>query len=439
MSEPPRPEPSPHAPSAPAPANRQGRPVGRFAIAAVAVLAIAAFLVWQGTLRPGEPPAPVRETAEPGRPDAAVNRPVPVVGAKVRKGDLDVRLFAIGTVTPLSTVVVRSRVDGELVSVAFQEGQLVKEGQLLAQIDPRPFEVQLALAQGQRARNEALLENARTDLRRFETLLAQDSISGQQVDTQASLVRQYEAALRADQGAIDSAKLQLEHSRIVAPIGGRVGLRIVDAGNIVRASDPNGIVVITQLQPISVVFPIPGDELPGVLKRLRAGDRIAVDVYDRAQRERLASGRVIAADNQIDLATGTVKLKAEVPNADGLLTPNQFVNVSIVVATRRDATLVPTAAILRGPSGPFVFVVGAGDVVKPVPVDAGPADGDVTAIAGDVAPGATVVVDGADLLRAGSRVELVSRDRAVPSQRPGGAENGRPQPGAAAKGSRSGG
>ncbi len=257
----------------------------------------------------------------------------------MRQGTLDIYLFALGTVTPVNAVVVRSRVDGQLMKVAFQEGQMVKAGDLLAQIDPRPFEVQLTLATGQRARDLALLENAKVDVARYRTLLEQDSISRQQVDTQESLVRQYEAAVQADQGSIDSAKLQLTYTRVVAPIGGRVGLRQVDPGNIVRASDANGIVVITQLSPIGVVFPIPEDALPRVMKRLKAGDRIPVDAFDRAQKEKLGSGRLLTADNQIDTATGTIKLKAEFRNADGTLFANQFVNVRMPVETRPNATL----------------------------------------------------------------------------------------------------
>jgi len=231
----------------------------------------------------------------------------------VRQGSLDVYLHALGTVTPLNAVVVRSRVDGQLMRVAFVEGQMVKAGDLLAQIDPRPFEVQLTLATGQLARDQALLENARADVERYRTLLAQDSISRQQVDTQESLVRQYEAAVVADRAAIDSVKLQLTHARVTAPIGGRLGLRQVDPGNIVRASDANGIVVITQLTPIAVVFPIPEDALPRVMKRLRAGDRVPVDAYDRAQKEKLGSGRLLTADNQIDTATGTVSSRPNSP------------------------------------------------------------------------------------------------------------------------------
>ena len=274
--------------------------------------------------------------------------------------------------------------------------------------------MQLTLATGQLARDKALLENARADLERYRTLLAQDSISRQQVDTQESLVRQFEAAVQADQGGIDSAKLQLTHARVIAPISGRVGLRQIDPGNIVRASDATGIVVITQLSPMGVVFPIPEDALPRVMKRLRAGDRIPVDAFDRAQKEKLGSGRLLTADNQIDTATGTIKLKAEFANADGALFANQFVNVRMSVETRQNATLVPTAAIQRGAPGTFVYVVKDDLTVAVTPVKVGPVQGEITAVDSGVAAGAMVVVDGADRLREGAKVELAARDAPAP-------------------------
>ena len=391
------------------------------AIAAIVLLAIVGGATWYVAFRAGEAPLPAdpKATAAKGaRVDPSL-RPARVVAAPVRQGSLDIHLQALGTVTPLNVVTVRSRVEGQLMRVAFEEGQIVKVGDLLAQIDPRPFEVQLSLATAQLARDKALLENARSDLARYRTLLAQDSISGQQVDTQESLVRQYQAAVDADQGSIDNAKLQLAYTRIVAPIGGRVGLRQVDPGNIVRAGDANGIVVITQLSPIAVVFPIPEDALPRVRKRLKAGDRIAVDAFDRARKQKLGSGRLLTADNQIDTATGTIKLKAEFANADDALFANQFVNVRMLVETRANATLLPTAAIQRGTAGTFVYVVKDDLTVAVTPVQIASAQGEVTAIDSGVSVGALVVIDGADRLRDGAKVELASRDPPAPQGGPG--------------------
>ncbi|HEV2686192.1 MAG TPA: MdtA/MuxA family multidrug efflux RND transporter periplasmic adaptor subunit, partial [Actinomycetota bacterium] len=331
-----------------------------------------------------------------------------------RRGSIDVYLNALGTVTPRNIVTVHSRVDGQLMQIVFREGQLVKAGELLAQIDPRPFEVQLTQAQGQLARDEALLKNAQLDLERYRTLLAQDSISKQQVDTQESLVHQYEGTVKADQGQIENAKLQLVYSRITAPIGGVVGLRQVDPGNIVHANDANGLVVITQLQPITVVFPIPEDNLPQVAARLRAGTPIQVEAYDRAQQTKLATGRLMAVDNQIDTATGTVKLRAEFPNDDSALFPNQFVNVRMVSQTRDNATLVPSAAVQRGAPGTFVYLVKEDKSVTVAPVKIAAVQGETTAIDSGVAVGDTVVTDGTDRLREGAKVELVTPESRNP-------------------------
>jgi len=375
------------------------------AIIAIVALALIGALIWYLGSKPATSGKGAGAVGRSGKPAAAI----PVGVDSVRQGTFDVYLFALGTVTPLNTVMVRSRVDGQIMRVAFEEGQMVNAGDLLVEIDPRPFEVQLTLATGQLARNQALLENARIDLVRYRSLLAQDSISRQQVDTQESLVRQYEAAVQSDQGGIANARLQLSHARIVAPITGRVGLRQVDPGNIVRAADAAGIVVITQLQPIGVVFPIPEDVLPRVMKRLRAGDRIPVDAFDRAQKEKFASGRLLTADNQIDTATGTVKLKAEFVNAGNTLFPNQFVNMRLPLETRQNATLVPTAAIQRGAAGTFVYVVKDDLTVAVTPVKLGPVQGEISTVDSGVAAGAKVVVDGADRLRDGVKVEPVAR------------------------------
>ena len=340
-----------------------------------------------------------------GKGDAA-SRPMPVVAAPARKGNIDVYIDALGTVTPANNVVVRTRVDGQLMSVAFREGQNVKAGDLLAQIDPRPFEVMLTQANGQMARDQAQLKNAQLDLERYQTLLAQDSISRQQVDTQAALVRQYQGAVETDKGAVDNAKLQLAYARIIAPISGRVGLRQVDPGNIVHAGDSNGLVTITQVQPVTVIYPVPEDNVPRIVKRMQSTQSVAVDAFDRSGKTRLATGRLLTIDNQIDTTTGTVKVKAEFPNTDSALFPNQFVNVRMVVETHEDATLVPTAAIQRGAPGTFVYVIKPDETATVRPVQLGPSEGERASVQSGLQPGEKVVVDGADKLREGAKVSV---------------------------------
>ncbi|MGA7980982.1 MAG: MdtA/MuxA family multidrug efflux RND transporter periplasmic adaptor subunit [Chromatiaceae bacterium] len=350
----------------------------------------------------------------------AKDRPVPVLAEAVHTGDIKVYLTGLGTVTPRNRVTVRTQVDGQLMQVAFEEGQMVQAGELLAQIDPRPYQVQLLQAQGALARDQALLDNARVDLKRYKTLYHQDSGSQQQWETQRALVEQYEAAIKTDQAQIESAQLQLTYCRITAPVGGRVGLRQVDPGNIVHTSDANGLVVITELQPIFVVFTLPADDLPAVLKQIRASEKLPVEVYDRDQRTLLATGFLLTLDNQIDTATGTIRLKAEFANNDEGLFPNQFVNARLLVRTLHDATLAPTAAVQRGVPGTYVYVVGANRTVSVRPVKLGPTEGDLAAVKSGLEAGELVVVDGADKLREGAKVDLGRRKgRAVTAKATG--------------------
>jgi multidrug efflux system membrane fusion protein len=336
-------------------------------------------------------------------------RPVIVSAEQVRQADLDVRIVALGTVTPVSTVTVHSRVDGELQKILFKEGQTVEAGAPLVEIDPRPFQVQKQQVEAQLARDTALLENARLDVVRFRTLLGQDSVAKQQLDTQEALVRQDEATVKLDQAQIDNASLQLAYAHVAAPISGRVGLRLVDLGNIVHASDPGGIVVITQLHPITVLFSIPQTVLPLVMQQFKADAAMVVEAYDRDGRTLLATGKLATVDNQIDPTTGTVKLRAEFPNLDETLFPNQFVNVSLIVEKLHGATVIPSGTVQRGTAGTFVYVVVDQKTVSVRAVETGPTDRGMVAIMRGLAPGEAVVVDGVDKLREGAAVEVVAR------------------------------
>ena len=355
------------------------------------------------------------------------NRPQPVAVATAQTGDMPVVQTSLGTVLSGRTATVRPRVDGLLQSVLFGEGDNVKAGAILAQIDPAPFQVQLEQADGQLARDTAQLNNARLDLGRYQTLLKQDSIAEQQVDQQAALVRQLEGTVKVDQATVDSAKLQLSYTRISAPIAGRLGLRQVDPGNMVHTSDTNGIVVIAEMNPIGVLFTVTEDVAPGVISQLRAGRKLPVEAWDRDRKNLIARGTLVSADNQVDVSTGTVKLKAEFANNDGKLFPNQFVNVRMVVDVRRNVVIVPSAAVQRNAQGQLVvYAVKSDNTIAVKPVTTGPSDALNTSIVSGLAAGERVVTDGLDRIREGSKVEVTSPAAAnAPPPAPGiGEEKG---------------
>ena len=387
--------------TASAPSNRASRPIpipgGRVGLSVVLLaLAIGATLLFQ--------------TPQPSAQSAAVDRPVPVSVATVQSSDLQVYLNGLGTVTPLNSVTVRSRVDGELIALHFAEGQMVREGALLAEIDPRPFQIQLQQAQAQLARDQALLANAQQDLARYEQLLKEDSIAQQQVSTQQALVRQYQAALQGDHAQLGNARLQLDYTRITAPIGGRIGLRTVDRGNLVRAADPNGLAVITQTQPIAVVFDIPEDDLSRVRERLRKAS-LPVTAFNRDQSTTLGQGQLTAIDNRINATTGMVRLKAQFPNRDERLFPNQFVNARLLLEVARDSRVIPDAAIQRGADGPYVWVVGPDQKVTARPIQTATRDRGLTAITAGLQIGERVVIDGTERLAEGKAVEIVKKSQ----------------------------
>src|SRR5882724_6342224 len=355
---------------------------------------------------------------------AGANAPIPVGLAAAAKGDIPIVIRALGTVTPLATVTVKAQITGQLTQVEFVEGQTVKQGDLLAVVDPRPYVVALQQAQGTLDKDQALLKNAQIDLQRYKTLVAQDSIARQQYDTQAALVRQYEATIVTDQALVDNAKLNLVYTRIVAPTAGRIGLRLVDQGNYVTMGDATGICVITQMQPISVLFTIPEDMLPQVRKRLRDGATLQTTALDRAQKTELGTGQVSTHDNQIDTTTGTVKLRAIFDNADEALFPNQFVNIRLLADTVKDAIVVPVAAIQRGQPGTFVYLVKTDDTVEIRVVETGATDGEKIAVLRGLEIGDQVAIDGVDRLRDGAKI-----------RRPGAAPGGRPVAAAPSDGS----
>jgi membrane fusion protein, multidrug efflux system len=412
----------------------------------VLILGVIALGIWYyRSSRGSSQAADSAATAGPGKGRGAAGGTgfvVPVVVAAAQRGDLPVYFNGLGTVTAFNTVTVRSRVDGQLINVAFKEGQFVHEGDLLAQIDPRPFQVQLGQAQGQLAKDVAQRKDAEVNLERYKLLFQEGVIAQQQLDTQGALVGQFDGAITSDQSQIDNAKLQLTYSRITAPISGRIGLRLVDVGNIVHASDTNGLLVITQLQPISVIFSLPQDQLPQVNAKLRSGIQLVVDAYDRDDTTKIASGKLQTIDNQIDITTGTYKLKSMFSNEDNGLFPNQFVNVHLLVDTKHDLVIVPAAAIQRGPQGTYVYAAvkdsaSKETLAKIASVTIAQTSGDSVGLSAGLSPNDVVVIDGQDKLQDGTKINPsfstggngAGRNGAAPSE-----GQGAPRSGGSAKG-----
>jgi len=397
--------PQPHV----APAGEPPKPKKRgfvWVLLLLVVAGVAAFAVWrasQPNLIPANPNAGGRGG---GRRGGGLG-PTPVVVAKAKKQPVPVYLTGLGNVSAYYTVTVKSRVDGQLMSVNFKEGDFVKQGQVLAEIDPRPYRIQQEQAEGTLARDSATLANARIDLERYKTLLAQDAIPKQQLDTQVATVAQLEGTVKQDTAAVNNAKLQIIYASPVAPISGRIGLRLVDPGNIVHASDSGGMLVITQLQPISVLFTIPEDSLQPVLAKLNQGVKLPVEAWNRDNSQKIASGVVVTVDNQIDPTTGTSKFKAAFENKDNALFPNQFVNVKLLVDTQKNQIVVPSVAIQHGQQGDFVFVTDEESKVAIVPVKIGLVlDNETTSIVSGLEEGQSVVIDGTDRLQNGSQVRI---------------------------------
>ncbi len=377
----------------------------------VVVLGVGAWYLWSN----GAAPAASAGTASKGGKKGAPGV-VPVVAAKASKGNIGVYITGLGSVIPIYTVTVKSRVDGQLMTIHYKEGDMVKQNDLLLEIDPRPYQVQLEQAEGQLARDQATLDNARVDLDRYTKLLAQNAIPEQQLATQKATVAQAEGVVKSDQGAIDSAKLNLVYCSIRAPITGKIGLRLVDPGNIVHAADTNGLIVITQIQPISVIFTLAEDDLQAVLRKLAAGQHLSAEAWDRANTTKIGTGTLVTVDNQIDPTTGSLRLRADFDNSKNQLFPNQFVNVRLLVEEKRGVTLVPTAVIQRTTNSVYVYLVKSDNTVTVRPIMLGVTEGDNTEVTSGLAPGDVVVMTGVDELQEGSHVTVQTADEAAGGQ-----------------------
>ncbi len=402
-------------------------------IVALAVLIAVGFWYFRGLRTSTEAQGPggsggASAGKGPGRQGAGAGGfVVPVVVASAQRGDLPVYFNGLGTVTAFNTVTVRSRVDGQITKINFTEGQFVHQGQDLVDIDSRPYQVQLEQAEGQLAKDQAQLRDVQVNYERYQLLYKEGVIPKQQVDTQGAQVGQFEGSIKGDQGAIDSAKLQIVYSHVTAPISGRVGLRLVDVGNIVHATDSTGLLVITQLQPIAVIFSLPQDQLPQVASKLQKGDQLVVDAYDRDDSTKIESGKLLTIDNQIDTTTGTYKLKAVFNNDRNTLFPNQFVNVHLLADVKKNLVIVPASAIQRGPQGTYVYVVQNGNTAKIQTVTIAQSTADKVGLSAGVNPGDSVVVDGQDKLQDGSKIN--PNTSTAPTPNANGAQQPTSQPG----------
>jgi multidrug efflux system membrane fusion protein len=361
------------------------------------MLGAGAYFLWSKETAAKSAAAAAKATAQ-GPP------PIPVVAAKSYQGNISIYYSGLGAVTPLATVTIRTRVDGQLMTIHYREGDTVQKGDLLVEIDDGPYQAALTQAQGQLIRDQALLDNARTDLTRYQTLAQQQAIPEQQLATQQATVHQDEGVVKLDAGQIEGAKVNLAYCKIAAPLTGRIGLRLVDPGNVVQTADTNGLVVITQMDPISAIFTISEDQLQVVLKRIATGQKLEVDAYDRAAKVKLAQGSLTTLDNQIDPTTGTLKLRATFDNAKGTLFPNQFVNARLLVQQKQGVTLVPTAAVQRNTSATYVYVVKPDSTVTVRPVTIGTTEGDASEVTAGLAPGEVLVTTGVDKLQEGAKV-----------------------------------
>ncbi|MBU6461161.1 MAG: MdtA/MuxA family multidrug efflux RND transporter periplasmic adaptor subunit [Bradyrhizobium sp.] len=397
------------------------RSAWRFVVTCLVLLLIVAAIVWWS-----------KQQAAPERQGRSGRNAVPmsIVPETVGKGDIGINLNALGTVTSLATVTIRSQISGYLLKVDFKEGDEVKKGDLIAEIDPRPYEATLAQANGNLTRDRALLKGAQVDLTRYQGLAAQNAVPRQTLDTQVALVAQYQGTVEADTAAVNAAQVNLQYCHILSPLDGRVGLRQVDQGNYVTPGDTNGIVVITQLQPISVLFTVPEDNLQAISKRLQSGAVLPATALDRSGARKIAEGTLQTFDSQIDQTTGTIKLRAQFPNETKALYPNQFVNVQLLLDTHKDVTTMPTAGVQRGVPGTFVYLVNANNTVSVRKVELGVTDGDRVEVRSGLQPGDRIVVDGADKLRDGAKINVrteASPDPNAPVVAPNSAAPGGPE------------